>query len=153
MSDTGPQDPFDPDEPFDMSDHNPFDATGADPNGDPSPFGPMGGIGGIVILSGEVWVHHLYVSGMADWIRIGQMVTTLLISIPVGLLVISLAGTLAGLPAAALEEALRASWKRSAEALASNLAALQQGIALANGLPGERPAPLEGTALPGTPCQ
>ncbi len=53
-----------------------------------------GGIGGIVILSGEVWVHHLYVSGMADWIRIGQMVTTLLISIPVGLLVISLAGTL-----------------------------------------------------------
>ena len=59
------------------------------------------------------------------------------------------AGTLAWLPAAALEEALRASWKRSAEALASNLAALQQGIALANGLPGERPAPLEGTALPG----
>lgn len=53
-----------------------------------------GGIGGIVVLSGTVWVHHLYVSGMADWIRIGQMVTTLMISVPVGLLVISLAGTL-----------------------------------------------------------
>ncbi|MBN8488291.1 MAG: cbb3-type cytochrome c oxidase subunit I [Burkholderiales bacterium] len=53
-----------------------------------------GGIGGIVVLSGVVWVHHLYVSGMADWIRIGQMVTTLMISVPVGLLVISLAGTL-----------------------------------------------------------
>ena len=61
---------------------------------------------------------------------------------------LGLAGTLASLPAAALEEALRASWKRSAEALASNLAALQQGIALANGLPAKRPAPLEGTALP-----
>jgi cytochrome c oxidase subunit 1 len=53
-----------------------------------------GGFGGIVLLSGEVWVHHLYVSGMVDWIRVGQMVTTLLISIPVGLVVIGLVGTL-----------------------------------------------------------
>ncbi|HFD79217.1 MAG TPA: cytochrome C oxidase subunit I [Gammaproteobacteria bacterium] len=53
-----------------------------------------GGIGGIVLLAGEVWVHHLYVTGMPDWIRVGQMVTTLLISIPVGLLFISLVGTL-----------------------------------------------------------
>lgn len=53
-----------------------------------------GGIGGIVLLAGEVWVHHLYVSGMADWLRIGQMVTTLMISIPVGLMVIGLVGTL-----------------------------------------------------------
>jgi cytochrome c oxidase subunit 1 len=53
-----------------------------------------GGFGGIVLLTGEVWVHHLYVSGMADWIRVGQMVTTLLISVPVGLVVIGLVGTL-----------------------------------------------------------
>jgi cytochrome c oxidase subunit 1 len=53
-----------------------------------------GGIGGIVLLAGEVWVHHLYVSGMADWLRIGQMVTTLMISIPVGLMMIGLVGTL-----------------------------------------------------------
>jgi len=53
-----------------------------------------GGIFGIVLISGVVWVHHLYVSGMADWIRIGQMVTTLMISIPVGLMVIGLVGTL-----------------------------------------------------------
>ena len=53
-----------------------------------------GGFWGIVLISGEVWVHHLYVSGMPDWIRIGQMVTTLLISLPVGLLAISLFGTL-----------------------------------------------------------
>jgi cytochrome c oxidase subunit 1 len=54
----------------------------------------IGGIGGIVVISGEVWIHHLYVSGMPDWLRIGQMVTTLMISVPVGLLVISLVGTL-----------------------------------------------------------
>jgi cytochrome c oxidase subunit 1 len=52
------------------------------------------GIMGTVAISGEVWVHHLYVSGMPNWIRIGMMVTTLLISVPVGLLVISLWGTL-----------------------------------------------------------
>jgi cytochrome c oxidase subunit 1 len=53
-----------------------------------------GGICGIVAISGEVWVHHLYVAGMPNWIRIGMMVTTLLISVPVGLMVISLWGTL-----------------------------------------------------------
>ncbi|MBT4889135.1 MAG: cytochrome C oxidase subunit I [Rhodospirillales bacterium] len=53
-----------------------------------------GGICGIVLITGEVWVHHLYVAGMPDWLRIGQMVTTLLISVPVGLLVLSLWGTL-----------------------------------------------------------
>lgn len=53
-----------------------------------------GGIWGIVLLSGEVWVHHLYIAGMPNWIRVGQMVSTLLISVPVGLLTISLFGTL-----------------------------------------------------------
>lgn len=54
----------------------------------------LGGVGGIVLMSGEVWVHHLYTSGMPDWIRIGMMVSTILISIPVGICVISLVGTL-----------------------------------------------------------
>lgn len=53
-----------------------------------------GGIVGIMVITGEVWVHHLYVAGMPDWLRIGMMVTTLLISVPVGLMVISLWGTL-----------------------------------------------------------
>ncbi len=53
-----------------------------------------GGIWGIVGISGFVWIHHLYVSGMPDWLRIGQMVTTLLISVPVGLMVMSMWGTL-----------------------------------------------------------
>ena len=60
----------------------------------------------------------------------------------VNMIALGLAGTLAGVPAAALEAALRASWKRSEESLAPNVAALQQGVAMANGLPGERPAPL-----------
>ena len=53
-----------------------------------------GGIWGIVVLGSDVWAHHLYTSGLADWLRIGMMVTTLMISIPVGLLTISLVGTL-----------------------------------------------------------
>lgn len=66
----------------------------------------------------------------------------------VNMVALGLAGTLAGLPIAALEDALRASWKRSAEALASNLAALQQGVALALALPDPRPEPLVPAALP-----
>jgi cytochrome c oxidase subunit I len=53
-----------------------------------------GGIWGIIALSGEVWIHHLYVAGMPDWIRVGMMITTLLISVPVGLMLMSLWGTL-----------------------------------------------------------
>jgi len=56
------------------------------------------------------------------------------------------AGTLAGLPADALEAALRASWERSAAALAANVSALHAGIQAAigeagiNGVP-HRPKP------------
>ena len=53
-----------------------------------------GGIWGIVAISGIVWVHHLYIAGMPNWLRVGMMITTLLISVPVGLLVLSLWGTL-----------------------------------------------------------
>ncbi len=53
-----------------------------------------GGIVGILVITGEVWVHHLYIAGMPNWIRIGQMISTLMISVPVGLMVISMWGTL-----------------------------------------------------------
>lgn len=53
-----------------------------------------GGIIGILAITGEVWIHHLYIAGMPDWLRIGMMVSTLLISVPVGLLLISLWGTM-----------------------------------------------------------
>ncbi len=55
-----------------------------------------GGVCVLVLLSGEVWIHHLYVSGMPNWIRVIAMITTLWVSIPVGLLMISLVGTLYG---------------------------------------------------------
>ena len=64
----------------------------------------------------------------------------------VNMIALGLAGACAGVPGAALEAALRASWKRSAEALDANLAALARGIALAAELEGPRPAPL---AAPG----
>ncbi len=62
----------------------------------------------------------------------------------VNMVALGVAGTLAGVPPAALEAALGASWKRGAEALAANVAALRQGAALAAGLAG--PAPLEPAA-------
>ena len=53
----------------------------------------------------------------------------------VNMVALGLAGTLAGLPAAALEAALRASWKRDANGLKANLTALGAGIAAAAELP------------------
>lgn len=53
-----------------------------------------GGIGGTVALSGVVWGHHLYVSAVPGWLTIILTFTTLMISVPVGLLVIGLLGTL-----------------------------------------------------------
>jgi 2-oxoglutarate ferredoxin oxidoreductase subunit alpha len=49
---------------------------------------------------------------------------------------LGLAGALAGIPEAALEAAVRASWKRDATALAANLAALHAGIDSAAGIVG-----------------
>jgi 2-oxoglutarate ferredoxin oxidoreductase subunit alpha len=64
----------------------------------------------------------------------------------VNMIALGLAGRSAGIPADALEAALRASWKRSVEALQPNLAALAKGIALA----GELGAPVpEALAMPG----
>lgn len=60
----------------------------------------------------------------------------------VNMVALGYAGTLVGLPAKALEAALRASWKRGPDALAKNLAALHAGVAEAAALEGGRPAPL-----------
>ena len=53
----------------------------------------------------------------------------------VNMVALGLAGTLAGLPAQALEGALRASWKRDENGLKANLAALGAGIEAAAALP------------------
>lgn len=38
----------------------------------------------------DVWVHHAYVAGLPNWLRVLQTFTTLLISLPFGLLMLSL---------------------------------------------------------------
>jgi len=43
---------------------------------------------------GDVWVHHAFVAGLPNWLRALQSFTTLLISLPFGLLMLSLIATL-----------------------------------------------------------
>jgi len=47
-----------------------------------------------IFASGDVWVHHAFIAGLPDWLRVLQSFTTLLISLPFGLLMLSLVGTL-----------------------------------------------------------
>ncbi len=54
----------------------------------------------------------------------------------INMVALGVAGALAGLPAQALEAAVRASWKRTEAALEANLLALHAGIAAAADLPG-----------------
>lgn len=59
----------------------------------------------------------------------------------INMLALGLAGAWAGLPASALEGALTASWKRSADALQANLSALRRGIEAAADFPQRTPLP------------
>jgi len=43
----------------------------------------------ILVLGFSVWAHHMFVAGMAPWLRIPMMVTTLLIAVPTGIKVFS----------------------------------------------------------------
>lgn len=53
----------------------------------------------------------------------------------INMLALGIAGALAGLPAQALEQAVRRSWKRNEAALGANLAAVHEGIKAAAALP------------------
>jgi 2-oxoglutarate ferredoxin oxidoreductase subunit alpha len=66
----------------------------------------------------------------------------------INMLALGLAGELIGLPPAALEAAVRKSWKRPEAALQANLSALHEGIKAAKGL-GDRPKLRAAAATPG----
>jgi cytochrome c oxidase subunit 1 len=50
----------------------------------------------IAILGFGVWAHHMFVSGMASWLRVPMMLTTIVIAVPTGVKVFSWLGTIWG---------------------------------------------------------
>ena len=54
----------------------------------------VGGLLGIVAVSGLVWAHHMFVSGMSPWMHGVFLVSTEIISVPTGLVFLSALGTL-----------------------------------------------------------
>ncbi|MFP5451630.1 MAG: cbb3-type cytochrome c oxidase subunit I [Thermoleophilia bacterium] len=48
----------------------------------------------IAVLGFGVWAHHMFVSGMAAWLRVPMMITTIIIAVPTGVKVFGWLGTI-----------------------------------------------------------
>src|SRR5713226_317421 len=48
----------------------------------------------ILVLGFSVWAHHMFVSGMASYLRVPMMITTLLIAVPTGIKIFSWLATI-----------------------------------------------------------
>jgi cytochrome c oxidase subunit 1 len=48
----------------------------------------------IAVLGFSVWAHHMFVAGMASWLRVPMMITTVVIAVPTGIKIFSWLGTL-----------------------------------------------------------
>ena len=48
----------------------------------------------ILVLGFSVWAHHMFVAGMADWLRVPMMVTSMVIAVPTGIKIFSWLATM-----------------------------------------------------------
>src|SRR3989442_7422204 len=48
----------------------------------------------ILVLGFSVWAHHMFVAGVASWLRVPMMVTSMIIAVPTGIKIFSWLATI-----------------------------------------------------------